>query len=239
MGSKQGFRQRGCEKILKTAEVLIRVHESTRPIHMIMPETNVVAIYTSGLLAVVTLTYLFLRRTPPDSPQPQTEDISPKPRTGNIMQPPNENLAGPLDVPYTQEQLRGFDGSDPSKPIYVAIKGTIAFSCGLSPAHDPKGTIFDVSKKGDVYGKGKSYNLFAGKDASKALGMSSLKPEDAVPDYSTLPENERNVLDDWYSFFKCVCRLAVVLVLMSYFPSRKRYNIVGIVVDLPPLSASL
>jgi len=78
-----------------------------------------------------------------------------------------------------------------------------------------------VSKKVDVYGKGKSYNLFAGKDASKALGMSSLKPEDAVPDYSTLPETERKVLEDWFSFFQ------------------KRYNIVGNVVDLPPLSASL
>jgi len=92
------------------------------------PDSNAVALYTSGLLAVVTLTYLFLRPTPPDSPQPQTE----KPRTGNIMQPPSESLADPLDVPYTQEQLREFDGSDPSKPIYVAIKGIVASSCNLS-----------------------------------------------------------------------------------------------------------
>lgn len=70
------------------------------------------------------------------------------------------------------------------------------------PLSRPEGTIFDVSKKVDVYGRGKSYNLFAGKDASKALGMSSLKPEDAVSDYSTLPEDERKVLDDWYSFFE-------------------------------------
>ena len=61
-----------------------------------------------------------------------------------------------------------------------------------------------MSKKVEVYGKGKSYNLFAGKDASKALGMSSLKPGDAVSDYSTLPENERKVLEDWYSFFEYV-----------------------------------
>lgn len=98
-----------------------------------MLNTNVAAIYTSGLLAVLTLTYFLLRQTPPDSPQPQPEDTSPKPRAGNIMQPPNESLAEPLDVPYTQEQLREFDGSDPSKPIYVAIKGITALSCGLSP----------------------------------------------------------------------------------------------------------
>jgi len=69
-----------------------------------------------------------------------------------------------------------------------------------------------VSKKVDVYGKGKSYNLFAGKDASKGLGMSSLKPGDAVSDYSTLPENERKVLEDWYSFFEYVQSFAVLLV---------------------------
>lgn len=69
-----------------------------------------------------------------------------------------------------------------------------------------------MSKKVDVYGKGKSYNLFAGKDASKGLGMSSLKPGDAVSDYSTLPENERKVLEDWYSFFEYVQSFAVLLV---------------------------
>ncbi|KAF9778664.1 progesterone binding protein [Thelephora terrestris] len=121
------------------------------------------------------------------------------------MQPPKDDLAEPLDIPYTREQLREFDGSDPTKPIYVAIKGT----------------IFDVSKKVDVYGKGKSYNLFAGKDASKALGMSSLNSEDAVSDYSTLSDDDRKVLEEWYSFFK------------------KRYNVVGKVVDLPPQGASL
>lgn len=97
-----------------------------------MPDANVVAIYTSGLLAVLTLTYFLLRPTSPDSPQPQIEDASPKPRTGSIMQSPNDNLAEPLDVPYTQEQLREFDGSNPSKPIYVAIKGILAFPSNLS-----------------------------------------------------------------------------------------------------------
>ena len=63
------------------------------------------------------------------------------------------------------------------------------------------GTIFDVTHKRETYGKGGSYNLFAGRDASRALGMSSLKEEDASPDYSGLPENEMKVLNDWHSFF--------------------------------------
>lgn len=99
----------------------------------LMPDTNVVAIYTSGLLAVLTFAYLFLRPTSPSSPQPETEDTNPKPRTGSVMQPPNDNLAEPLDVPYTQEQLKEFDGSDSSKPIYVAIKGMVALFPNLFP----------------------------------------------------------------------------------------------------------
>lgn len=39
--------------------------------------------------------------------------------------------------------------------------------------------------------------MFAGKDASRGLGMSSLKPEDAVADYSTLDEAQMKVLNDW------------------------------------------
>jgi membrane-associated progesterone receptor component len=64
-----------------------------------------------------------------------------------------------------------------------------------------KGTVFDVSHKSDVYGPGMSYSIFAGKDGSKGLGMSSLKPEDAVSDYSGLPEAEMQVLNDWHGFF--------------------------------------
>ncbi|KAI0035468.1 progesterone binding protein [Vararia minispora EC-137] len=116
------------------------------------------------------------------------------------MQAERTDLAPPKDDPFTLEQLKVFDGSDPSKPIYVSIKGT----------------VFDVTHKRDTYGPGQAYNLFTGKDASRALGKSSLKQEDAVSDYSTLPENERKVLDDWHSFFT------------------KRYNIVGKVIDLPP-----
>lgn len=122
-----------------------------------------------------------------------------------IMQPPRDDLDPPKYNPITLKELQEYDGSDPSKPIYVSIKGD----------------VFDVTRKKDVYGKGGSYNTFAGKDGSKALGMSSLKPEDAVPDYSTLPENEMKVLDDWHSFFS------------------KRYNIVRRVTDMPEAVAPL
>jgi hypothetical protein len=59
-----------------------------------------------------------------------------------------------------------------------------------------------VTHKKDVYGPGKSYGIFAGKDASMGFGMSSLKLEHANPDYSQLPPNELKVLNDWHSFFR-------------------------------------
>ncbi|KAJ7469028.1 cytochrome b5 [Mycena latifolia] len=136
-------------------------------------------------------------RTPIASSSPaSTKDEKP---VKTIMQAPREDLAPPKDDPFTLDQLKEFDGSNPAKPIYVSIKGT----------------VFDVSTKADVYGSGRSYNVFAGKDGSKGLGMSSLMPENAVPDYSELNEADRKVLDDWHSFFT------------------KRYNIVGRVTDHP------
>ena len=93
-----------------------------------------------------------------------------------------------------------------------------------------------MSHKPDTYGKGKSYNLFAGKDASRALGMSSLKPEDAVSDYSTLSEGDMKTLNDWYDFFSYVYipSLHNGHQLIHVRRSRKRYNIIGKVIDLPP-----
>ncbi|KAF9031593.1 progesterone binding protein, partial [Panaeolus papilionaceus] len=111
-----------------------------------------------------------------------------------------DDLPPPKDDPFTTAELASYDGKDPSKPILLAVKGT----------------IFDVTHKAQVYGPGGSYSIFADKDGSRGLGKSSLNPEDAVADYSTLATDERKVLDDWYSFFR-----------------GKRYIIVGKVTDGP------
>ncbi|WVF70242.1 hypothetical protein IAT40_005031 [Kwoniella sp. CBS 6097] len=115
----------------------------------------------------------------------------------SIMSAPAADLAPPKDDPIPASELSQYDGSDPSKPIYVAIKGR----------------VFDVTNKPEMYGKGKGYNIFAGRDASKGLGMSSLDIKDAVPDYSTLNEAQMKTLNQWESFFE------------------KRYNVVGKVVQ--------
>lgn len=41
------------------------------------------------------------------------------------MQAAREDLPPPKDDPFTLEQLKQFDGSDASKPIYVSIKGLL------------------------------------------------------------------------------------------------------------------
>jgi membrane-associated progesterone receptor component len=51
--------------------------------------------------------------------------------------------------------------------------------------------------------------VFAGKDASRALGKTSTKPEDVSPEWRDLPDKEKGVLNDWITFFS------------------KRYNVVG------------
>ena len=57
----------------------------------------------------------------------------------------------PKTTPITVSELSKYNGSDPSLPIYVAIKGD----------------VFDVSKNTASYGPGAGYSVFAGKDSSR------------------------------------------------------------------------
>ncbi|KIW52541.1 hypothetical protein PV05_08171 [Exophiala xenobiotica] len=123
--------------------------------------------------------------TDPTSPSPYSENKRFEPKVKVELNPPKETL-------ITLEELSKCDGTNPDKPTYVAIKGT----------------VFDVSKN-SAYGEKGQYHVFAGKDPSRALALSSLKPEDCVPDWDDLDDKYKTVLDEWYTFFS------------------KRYNIVG------------
>ncbi|WPH03499.1 Hypothetical protein R9X50_00637900 [Acrodontium crateriforme] len=72
-------------------------------------------------------------------------------------------LRGP--VLLTDIELQAYDGSDPSKPLYIALNGT----------------IYDVTAGARVYGPGGPYHMFAGKDAARAF-ITGCFAEDAVPD---------------------------------------------------------
>ncbi|TKX23848.1 cytochrome b5-like heme/steroid binding domain-containing protein 1 [Elsinoe australis] len=101
-------------------------------------------------------------------------------------------LAPPKDDLISVEHLAKCDGEHEGYPTYVAIKGT----------------IFDVTGN-KAYAPGASYHVFTGKDASRALAQSSLKAEEARPDWEDLSDEHKKVLNDWFTFFS------------------KRYNIVG------------
>ncbi|KAJ7298933.1 hypothetical protein O6H91_02G148500 [Diphasiastrum complanatum] len=82
-------------------------------------------------------------------------------------------------------ELSQYNGSDPDLPILVAIKGK----------------IYDVSSGKNFYGPGGAYTVFAGHDASRALGKMSTKAEDVSSSLDGLTEKELEVLDDWQSKF--------------------------------------
>ncbi|KAK9067874.1 hypothetical protein SSX86_011985 [Deinandra increscens subsp. villosa] len=86
----------------------------------------------------------------------------------------------------TLDQLKQYDGTDPSNPIYIAVKGR----------------IFDVTTGKSFYGPGGSYAMFAGKDASRALAKMSKNDEDVIGSLDGLTEKEIGVLDDWEKKFE-------------------------------------
>lgn len=86
----------------------------------------------------------------------------------------------------TALQLSEYNGTDPSKPIYVAVKGR----------------IFDVTNGKSFYGPGGAYAMFAGKDASRALAKMSKNDEDVSPSLDGLSEKEIGVLNDWEKKFE-------------------------------------
>ncbi|KAL4893667.1 cytochrome b5-like heme/steroid binding domain-containing protein [Aspergillus ambiguus] len=78
-------------------------------------------------------------------------------------------LQGPLLL--TPDQLALYDGSDPARPIYLAVNGS----------------IFDVSANPLVYGPGGHYSFFTGKDATRAF-VTGCFEEDLTPDLRGVEE---------------------------------------------------
>ncbi|CAA2985500.1 probable steroid-binding protein 3 [Olea europaea var. sylvestris] len=86
----------------------------------------------------------------------------------------------------TLQQLKQYDGTDPSKPLYVAVKGR----------------IFDMTSGKSFYGPGGPYSMFAGKDASRALAKMSKNEEDVIASLDGLTDKEMGVLNDWEKKFE-------------------------------------
>jgi membrane-associated progesterone receptor component len=86
-----------------------------------------------ALLLSLPLAFFYYRHFyRPSVDQPVNHRSSDDKPLKTIMQAPRDDLAPPKDDPFTLEQLKQYDGSDPAKPIYVAIKGlfdSVLFLC--------------------------------------------------------------------------------------------------------------
>ena len=106
---------------------------------------------------------------------------------GDSLQEEMESLAIIPDVIVTRDELTRYTGSQHEKRIYLCCKNI----------------VYDVTSAKDFYGPEGPYANFAGRDASRALALMSLKIEDVEnTDLSDLNEEQLNVLNDWERKFK-------------------------------------
>ncbi|KAJ3126517.1 hypothetical protein HK098_007417 [Nowakowskiella sp. JEL0407] len=108
------------------------------------------------------------------TPSGYSESFSIKEKHWTIQFRPVFDSTPEKKMEFTPEELAKFDGTDDSKPVYLAIKGV----------------VYDVTSARSMYSATGGYHCFAGKDASRALGKSSLKIEDCTPDYSDFNDEE-------------------------------------------------
>ncbi|XP_061997044.1 membrane steroid-binding protein 2 [Rosa rugosa] len=119
-------------------------------------------------------------------------DTHNRPRSLEEMQP----LQPPVQLgEITAEELKQYDGSDPKKPLLMAIKSQ----------------IYDVSQSRMFYGPGGPYALFAGKDASRALAKMSFEDKDLTGDTTGLGPFELEALQDWeYKFMSKYVKVGTI-----------------------------
>ncbi|KAK8948296.1 Membrane steroid-binding protein 2 [Platanthera guangdongensis] len=121
---------------------------------------------------------------------------APVPRKREAEIEPVEPLPPPVQLgEITEEELIVYDGSDPKKPLLMAIKGQ----------------IYDVTQSRMFYGPGGPYALFAGKDASRALAKMSFDQKDLTGDISGLGPFELEALQDWeYKFMSKYVKVGTI-----------------------------
>ena len=106
---------------------------------------------------------------------------------GDSLQEEMESLAIIPDVIVTRDELMRYTGSQHEKRIYLCCKNI----------------VYDVTSARDFYGPEGPYANFAGRDASRALALMSLKIEDVEnTDLSDLDDEQLSVLNDWERKFK-------------------------------------
>ncbi|KAI6241632.1 Neuferricin-like protein [Aphelenchoides fujianensis] len=86
---------------------------------------------------------------------------------------------------FTADQLALFDGSRPSKPVYLAILGR----------------VYNVEKGRKHYSTGGGYHFFAGRDATRAFVTGDFTPKGLVDEIDDFSEQEMLSISDWVGFY--------------------------------------
>jgi membrane-associated progesterone receptor component len=86
---------------------------------------------------------------------------------------------------FTPAQLAEANGTD-SENIYLAVQGK----------------VYDVGERDDLYGPGGNYNIFAGKDCTRAFALMSTSGEECNRrDVEDLDSKNRATLKQWMKVF--------------------------------------
>ena len=101
-------------------------------------------------------------------------------------QSPSSPLPEAEERDYSLEELGAFDGSDPAKPLLIAVRGR----------------VYDVTRGRSFYGPGGPYGMFAGKDCTRALAKVSFDAELFTGDLEGLSEDELDKLQEWIEMFE-------------------------------------
>ncbi|KAG0371823.1 hypothetical protein BGX24_001121 [Mortierella sp. AD032] len=91
----------------------------------------------------------------------------------------------PKEIVFTPRELAKYDGSDPTKNIYLAIRGE----------------VFDVTAGRPYYSKGGGYGFFSGKDASRAYTTGCFQTH-LTHDLRGLTPAQVADIDGWANFYR-------------------------------------
>jgi len=92
--------------------------------------------------------------------------------------------SGPLRL--TAEELAKFVGDDAEPRIFISVRGH----------------IFDVTSGRDFYGPGEGYSVFAGREASRALGKMQISAAECNAGWANLSEEHAKTLGEWEAKYK-------------------------------------
>jgi len=85
---------------------------------------------------------------------------------------------------WRPEELGAFDGSDPGRPILIAVDGE----------------VFNVWRGRDFYGQEGAYNAFAGRDATRLLAKYIVNDDE--DDGQPLNSMDIETLNGWKDLFR-------------------------------------